>query len=258
MSEEDSNNNQPLNKKMYQYLIPIIAGSIALIIIAVILIGNIGKGNDSPNTATGSNTSEGKNTGSGSNSSGNKVYTPSELEKNVITSGAVTKHDKLVVFITNNNKIAVDMDIEVEFYNTDGVIVGSDDDSLKAVGAGAEIAVEMWDTPTSWDNYKIYVDLEQTDETSYFDKVELAHSNNGKEIAVQVKNNSEETIDYITVSVVYYQFGEVVGIDDSIGSEIKPGRSANMTLDYPYDSKYNNVKFDTYKVFITEAYSYNW
>lgn len=235
-------------------------GICSLFICILILTLVVGCGNNSDNnSSSGSITASGtNNSSSGSNSSSSSQVSTKELEKNVETYGAVSKHDKLIVFVKNNNKVAVDMEIEVEFYDKDGNIVGSDADDLKAVGSNSEVAVEMWDTPSSWDNYKLYVDLEQTDEICYFDKVTLTHSNTGEQIAAQVKNNSEDTIEYIKVAVVYYQGDEVVGIDDGIESDIKPGRSANFNLDFPYDSKYNKVRFDTYKVFITGAYSYNW
>lgn len=228
---------------------------IYLFILGALVIGLTGcGGKDSKATSTGTNTSSGTNT----NNSKTQQKTSSDLEKKIKSNGAVTDSGKLVVFATNGNDVAVDMKIEVEFYDANGTIVGSDSDDLRAVGAKSEIAVEMWSTPEAFDNYKIYVDVEQTKEISYFDKLELVHNNNGNEIAVQAKNNSDDTIEFISVSVVYYQGDKVVGYDDGIQSDIKPGRSANFTLNFPYNREYDNVNFDNYKVFITEAYKYNW
>lgn len=229
---------------------------LSLLILVVLVVGLTGC-SDKQENSSGTNTATGTNNNSSVNNNQQNV-SGSELEKNITSSGAVTDLGKLVVFVKNNNKVAVDMEIEVEFYDVNGTIVGSDSDDLQAVGANAEIAIDMWSTPSSFDNYKIYVDVEQADEISYFDNVELVHNNNGKEIAVQIKNNSNDTIEYITASVVYYQGDKVVGYDDSIESDIKSGRSANFTLDFPYNKNYKDVKFDNYKVFITEAYSYNW
>lgn len=217
-------------------------------IFTVILTG-CGK-SASPNSS-GTNTSSG-NSGSETNSQSG------DLEKNITSSGATTAKGTLVVFAKNNNKIALNMEIEVEFYDKDNKIVGSDSKSIESVGANAEIAVEMYNTPNSFDNYKIFVDIEETKNTTYFDKVELTHNNNGKEIVVQVKNNSKETIEYMSVAVVFYQGDKVVGFDDGSESDTKSGRAANFNLYYPYNKRYDNVKFDNYKVFINEAYTYNW
>lgn len=230
---------------------------ISLFVVGILLIGMTGCSGKNE-SSSGTNTSTGTNNNSSVNGGSQQNIAGSELEKNITSSGAVTDLGKLIVFVKNDNKVAVDMEIEVEFYDANGTIVGSDKDDLQAVGANAEIAIDMWSTPTSFDNYKIYVDVEQTDEMSYFKDLELTHNNNGKEIAVQIKNNSNDTIEYITASVVFYQGDKVVGYDDSIQSDIKSGRSANLNFDFPYNKNYKDVKFDTYKVFITEAYSYNW
>ena len=148
------------------------------------------------------------------------------------------------------------MDIEVEFYDADGTSVGSDSSCLNGVGAGAEIAVEMFSTPESFDSYKIDIDVEPTTNVSYFDQVELTHNNNGEEIVVQVKNNSQDVIDYTNVSVVYYQGDEVVGFNYDLEFSTETGESSNFILYFPYDNNYDDVSFDSYKVFINEAYSF--
>ncbi len=210
---------------------------------------NNGENNEGTNTSTGTN-DQAENT--------NPQNPSVDLAQNVSSSGTMTQEGKLVVLVKNNNNVAVDLDIEVEFYDADGLIAGSDSDSLMAVGANAEVAVEMYSTPESFDNYKIYVDVTATEQISYFDKVELVHNNNGEEIVVQVKNNSQDEIDYIEVGIVYYQGDKVVGYDYDNEIDIKPERSANFSLYYPHDDDYDDVNFDTYKVFINEAYSYNW
>ena len=182
----------------------------------------------------------------------------SDAENNISVDAALAENGKLIVFVKNNNTVPVDIDIEVEYYDADGKFLGSSSDYLMAVGTGIEGAMEMCETPAVFDNYKIYTDVEISDEIEYFDQVEMTHNNNGQNVVVQVKNNSEDTIDYITVAVVYYNQGEVVGIEDGIASEVKPGRSGNFTLDFPCDSNYDDVEFDDYKVLVTEAYSYNW
>lgn len=226
-----------------------------VIFMLIIIVGGCGNNTTNPSYA-------GKNTGSGSNiSSGNSIPNKNilvNLNENIKTSGAITDLGKLVVFVTNDNNVPVDMDIEVEFYDANGNILGSGSDDLSAVGAKSEVAVDIWSTPENFDTYKIYVDVVQTTKISYFNNIELVHNNNGKDIVVQVKNNSSDVIDYITVSVVYFQNDKVVGFDESIQSDTNPGRAANFILDYPYNKQYRNVYFDSYKVYVKEAYSYNW
>lgn len=200
----------------------------------------------------------GTNTNNNSNSSQAKTYSTSELEKNITSSGAVTDKGTLVTFVKNLNKVPVNLNIEVEFYDANGNIAGSGSKNVTAVNNNTEVAVEIWDTPDSFDNYKIYVDAEQSEYQSYHSKVEITHNNTGKEIAVQVKNNSDDIIDHMNVSVVYYQGDKIVGYDSDFAYDIKSGRSGNFTLNFPYNRSYNKVTFDNYKIFVNEAYSYNW
>jgi len=183
--------------------------------------------------------------------------TTSIIDKNLSSKGILTEGGTFIVFAENNNTVPVDIEVEVEYYDAEGKFLGSSSDELVAVGAGREIAIQMWNVPSDFSTYKIYVEGEQTDETEYFDEIEMTHNNNGKNIGVQVKNKSEDKIEFVTVSVVYYKNGEIVGITDGIEADVKAGRSANFNIDFPYDSQYKDVEFDDYKVFVTEAYSYN-
>ena len=226
-----------MKKKLFLFL-----SVVALIIIT-------GCNNNAKPSSTGTNTSSG---------SGSDSKEDLKLSENITSSGAITADGKLVVMATNGNNVAVDMSIEVEFYDANGTIVGNGNDMLEAVGPKAEIATEIYGTPDSFNNYKIYVDVEKTDNISYFDKLELTHNNNGEDIIVQVKNKSDDVIEYMDVSVVYYKENKVVGYDDDLQLDVKAGRSGNFTLHFPYDKRYKDVSFDNYKVYINQAYSYNY
>lgn len=254
---KEKENSNSSKKNIVKFLVPIVVAIIIIIAIIAIVLTQKNQ-NSNTNKFNGNNTSTGTNNNQNNNQNNQKYYTPDELEKNIITSGAVTKKGKLVVFVINKNNVCVDMEIEVEFYDKNNTIVGSGKNSVNAVGKDSEIAVDIWDTPTSWDNYKIYVDLEQSRYESYLNKINITHSNNGKEIVAQITNNSNEIIERIEAVVVYYQDNVVVGYDDDMEFDIKSGRSANLNFGFPTDEKYNKIGFDTYKVFVNEAYSYNW
>ena len=123
--------------------------------------------------------------------------------------------------------------------------------------AGNEIAVELYETPVNFASYKIYIDAEESTAINYFDKIEITHNNNGENILVQLENKSKETIEVLSVSVVYYNNGKTVGIKEGFEVDVKPGRKGNFTLDFPQDLEYEDVEFDDYKVYVKEVYSYN-
>ena len=149
------------------------------------------------------------------------------------------------------------MDIEVEFYDENKAFLGSSTKFITAVTAGNEIAVELYETPVNFASYKIYIDAEESTAINYFDKIEITHNNNGENILVQLENKSKETIEVLSVSVVYYNNGKTVGIKEGFEVDVKPGRKGNFTLDFPQDLEYEDVEFDDYKVYVKEVYSYN-
>lgn len=183
----------------------------------------------------------------------------SDIEKNISTTATFTYGGAFIVFATNNNEVAVDMDIEVEYYDENGIFLGScTEDYLMGIGAGREIAVEMTEVPAYFATYKIYVDAEETIIVKdYLEEVEIEQkNNNGKNIVVQVRNNSQFKIENMSVCVLYYNEGEIVGIATDSVCDVKSGRTGNFTLDFPYDSNFEEIKFDDYKVIVTQAYSY--
>ena len=214
---------------------------IAIILCAILLTGcSETEGNNNKNTSTGKKES----------------VSVKDLNENIVISDAVTKKGKLVVFATNNNKVSVDMEIEVEFYDADENLIDSANEQINAVGAQSEIAKEFWGTPEDFDHYKIYVDVKETSKECFVNELTSKHNDTGKQITVQVENTTETEIEFIEAAVVYYQGETVVGYDYQLVGDIKPERSANFNLDYPYDKNYKKVNFDSYKVFINEAYNY--
>lgn len=228
---------------------------ILIIILCVFLVTDTSKSPENKKSE-GNNTATGTNTNVGTNKDKTKVN-QKDLEKNIKTSGAVTKYGTLIVFVNNKNTVAVDMEIEVEFYDSEGNLVGSDEDWLNGVGAKSEVAIDMWDTPDNWETYKIYVDIEPTTEyVSFIKTLTIKHNNTGEKITVQITNDNDKEIEEIQVAVVFYENNQVVGYESDVEYDVKSGRSANFDLDYPYDSEYDDVYFDTYKVFINSATTY--
>ncbi|MBO5530274.1 MAG: hypothetical protein J5970_02650 [Bacilli bacterium] len=196
------------------------------------------------------------NTSTGVNPDQSVKSKASDLEKNITTTTGVTAEKKLVVIAKNSNKEAVSLKITAEFYDENGKIVGSEYENLNCLGANSEGAVEMFDTPSSYAKFKIYADVEDNIYKSYIDQVSITHNKSGDQVVAQVTNNSSETLSYVDAAVVYYQGNQIVGFDDNIETDVKPGRAANFNFYGPVDSNYDDVPFDTYKVFVNGAYLY--
>lgn len=183
-----------------------------------------------------------------------------EDDSNVKYNTYITNDGEMIIIATNNNKNVVDIEFEIEYYDKSNKLVGRGYADISAVSKNSQFALDVYDAPKSYDSYKVYVDVEETDNISYLGKLTATHNNNKdeEEVIVQVKNTTDKEIEYIGVSIVFYKDNKIVGYDDSLDGEIKSGMSANFTFSYPYDESYDTIYFDDYQVFINEAYTYSW
>lgn len=196
-------------------------------------------------------------TGGNEVTGGNELHEENEKLTDKVSSEVFQgANGKLIVITKNSNNQPVDITVEVEFYDENNTFIASAKEYEFSVVKDKEVALEIYDTPENFSTYKVYTDATKSYGVSMMDKVEMTHSNNGKEIVVQVKNNAETVIDSITVAVVYYKDNKVVGYEYDLETDVKAGRSANFALDYPTDKNYRDVSFDTYKVFLNRAESY--
>lgn len=199
------------------------------------------------------------NTGTGGNTGKNELQQENEKLTDKINSEVLQMvNGELVVVLKNDNKVDVNVDIEVEFYDENGQFIKAAQDYAYGLGAGREAAVDVYDVPEKFATYKVYADATKSYSITYYDKVELTHSNNGEEIIAQVKNNSGQVIDSIQIAVIYYKDGKAIGYEYDLESDVKADRTANFSLDYPYDKNYRKIPFDTYKVYLNSAESYNY
>ena len=197
--------------------------------------------------------------GAGNTSSGQVKPKESNLEKKITAKAATTKNGRLIVFLNNGSKSLVSVRVEVEFYDANGTILGSEKEDVEAFEPGAEAVVEIYDTPKGFANYKIYTDAEvSTHVKSYLKDVKISHNKTEDGVAVQVTNNSKDTIQTITTAIVYYQGDTVVGYDYDIASDVKSGRSGNSDFYAPYDNNYEDIPYDNYKVFVNEAFTFDY
>lgn len=195
--------------------------------------------------------------GGGEATGGNDLYKENEKLTDKIKSEIFQiANGELIAIIKNDNKQIVDLDISVEFYDANNQFITEKEKFTFGVGEGREVAVNFHDVPENFATYKLYADASKTHTVTFFDKVELTHSNNGRNIIAQVKNNSGTVIDSMKVAVVYYKEGKPIGYDYDLESSVKVDRTANFELDYPTDKNYREIPFDTYKVFLNSAESY--
>ncbi len=175
-------------------------------------------------------------------------------ESNIDYKTYFTDDGEMVIIATNNNSKNVDIDVEVEFYDKNNKLVGVETDNISASSKGSKFSLNFKDVPKSYDSYKVYIDIEETNATSYTKDLKAESEKSEEKIVVQIKNTTDKEIESIKASIIFYKDEKIVGYDYSIDDEIKPDRSANFEFDYPFDENLENIEFDNYEVYINEAY----
>ena len=185
-----------------------------------------------------------------------------DYSKNIKYSEYKLEDGKIVVILKNNNSTEVSIDATVEYYNKENVMVDHDSESLLTVAPGQETAIRIYGTDREYDNYKLKIEASKDKYMSYYKsyykEVKISSKNNAidEEIEVTFSNNSDKKIETAKVAAVFYKNGKVVGYSYDGEYDIEAGKSVAMYIDYPYDSKFDDIEFDDYKVYLVEAYSY--
>lgn len=187
------------------------------------------------------------------------TITPEELENNVETEYGVTARGTLVLFIKNNNPVPVDMEFTVEYYDADGNVIQSDDFISPAIAENIETIEEFGKIPDSYDSLQLKKEVKQSIFKNYYDKISVSHHDTGESILVEVTNNSDDEIFYLDAHVAYFKDDLLLGLNGDVAAlKVKPGHTAKFDIRYDYyisNDYIYDVPFNSYKVFITSAYS---
>lgn len=187
------------------------------------------------------------------------------MADNITYNGEVTEGGILVVFVKNENEVAVDMELKAQAFDEDGNELDYSTREIYSVEKGAEIAFDMqFANIDSFDTYEISViEVQEAENSSYFDDIEIEsekekikNEDNKEVVIAEVTNNSEDDIGYIEIGCVFYQGDELVAYMDAIADDTKSGETVGLEIE-PIDEEGNNIEFDSYEAFLNQAYNYD-
>ena len=156
----------------------------------------------------------------------------------------------LVAIVKNDNNSAVELEVEAVFYDVDGNSLGSDTSYLY-INKNQEMACDFYNVPENYNDYEINIKASEPIYTNYSDKVEIKDNDTGEQLAVQVTNNAGKDIDSVDVAVVFYQGDKIVGFGSDLATDLREGQTSTSNIYYPYDENYDDITYDSYKVFVS-------
>lgn len=179
-------------------------------------------------------------------------------DKIIKTGDGLTSNNKLVITAKNDSNAIVDIVFSVDFLDLNNDIISSDKSTLNGVAPGAEVAVQIYNTPVIFARYE----LKSEAKTSNYNKTDyndiVVTDKRTSNVVAKIKNNSNETIDYVSASIIYFKDKGIVGYDSNAAFDIKSGKSGEINFFQPTDKSFNEMEYDNYKIYINEIYSYKY
>jgi hypothetical protein len=188
---------------------------------------------------------------------------PEEAES--ISYQSVLTPEGVLVLVKNNGEQAQKVDIQVIYYDENDNIVGTNQDYIIQVNPGQEQTKEIYlpyDSDyedVSFSRYEVSV-TGSVDEfyLGYYknaaDALEITSNQSGNKVITQFTNNTEEEFSSVEFGIIYYKDGKVVGYNEDIEMNVKPGKTVTEEQYPPYDEDYNDIPYDDYKIYLNSAY----
>ncbi len=209
-------------------------------------------------SASQSSGSEGSNT----NASG---QTADEVADQVKVKANVTKDGQVVVLATNNSETVIDdLELELNFLNSSGSVIASEEDGHDMVLPGSTV-VSVMDAPSSGfddveSNYHVSLDVYPGYENHSEDvSVESNPGDNG--VIVRITNNGDVSIDEIEYLVLAYKGNDIVTAshpNDILN--LAPGSTETEEVSFYNDKTYEfyvyGKDYDSIKVYLNQAHTF--
>ena len=151
----------------------------------------------------------------------------------------------IFLLITNDSGKDCDLDINVDFFNAEGKIVGTTSSSVDAVGKGTTICEDFYcDEVFTTYEYKVVASENSyapVDQDLAADVSVLTNK-----VIVSITNNGKAPAKYVWYDVFFYNKGQLVGhnysyCEDS-DSEIKPGETERSECSFYGDGGFDDAK----------------
>ncbi len=193
--------------------------------------------------------------------------TDSVAKDNIKVDSSIAKDGSVVAILTNNNSQSIaKVEVNITFYDSDGKMIGVDKEPFYALNSKATVAcaLECRDSnykPIKFNKYEIELKVDKGDNSykGYYDKISIQDSMSGGKVIAKFTNNASEEIDSLEAVTVFYEGGELVGASyEGTAIDVKSNETISKEFTPPTDENYHGYEFDSYKVYVTEAYSYNW
>lgn len=168
--------------------------------------------------------------------------------------------DGIIAIIKNGYNKNISLNATITYYN-DGKKVGITPNDNYCFVSGTQCALYFVSPMDSnfdaleYDDYKISYKAEVSTRKSNLKYIKEESELVSDKVIVDVKNTGKQTAEFTTIAIVFYNNGQVIGYDSNYVDVQNKGDSDSIEFYAPYDSNFDTLVFDDYKIFINGSYN---
>lgn len=197
----------------------------------------------------------------------NAEKTFAEQKRNIeVSKNIINVNKELILCIKNNNSASIpNIYVYAVFYDGDNNIVGVESTTIEALIGKQERYVKFLKTPESYERVETFITKEyfgDTIGTILNNKItyKVSEDEKGRLDEVEIKNNSNQKIDIVEVSVIYYGADDnILDIDKNYCFDIKKNKTDKISIYGIWnDITGEYIEYDHYEIKIDHAIVYEY
>jgi hypothetical protein len=188
------------------------------------------------------------------------VLTGVEAAQN-ISYEPVELSDRLLLILQNNNKVNIQAEIEVLYYDGNDAVISTEKNYVWTFETGkksvtyARYPLDDNYNPMAYSRYevKITASVDYVSQDKIIDGISLQSNKGANSLIVTVTNDSDEDISSVDLSVLFYVGGKIVDCSNGYLYDVLAGESKSDEISEPYDKNYDKLPYDDYEIIINSA-----
>ncbi len=183
--------------------------------------------------------------------------------KNSLTYNSYVTDNGVVVIVKNNYRYTMSLHMDCLYYNSRNTLIGKNSDYCFALEPGREaalFALNPYDgnyNDVEYSRHAVEFRCEETSAMGNAGKISCQADYGADNLMVTAKNMGQR-VETTSIAVLFYKNGRVIGYGIHYAEINSPLSTDYLQYDFPYDSEYNSIVPDNYKVFVNSSYRYEW
>lgn len=163
-----------------------------------------------------------------------------------------------LLHVKNRNSKNVGINITVNYLNSEDIIINSEAKNILSFSGNGEMVLKIDNVPNEYKEAKIDYDVVVPSYIKdYVEDLDIGYKRTNT-VSAEVKNKSDDTINNISLGIVFYKNKEIVGYDEEVIIDLKGGQTKIVDFFNPMNKEYSFLEYDNFKIYTNYAYSFDY